>query len=90
MIFKLASLLDLALKVPLVAELGDDVAIAVAGEDLEALEHVGVAELLEDVDLREEQFLQLLALEGLELDDLDGHDVVCICRGVLEISWWAR
>lgn len=37
-------------EVSLIAELGDDVAVAVAGEDLEAAEDIGVAEFLEDVD----------------------------------------
>ena len=52
------------LEVPFVAELSDDVAVAVAGEHLIALEHIGMVELLQHVNLREEQFLKLLALEG--------------------------
>ena len=52
------------LEVPFVAELSDDVAVAVAGEHLVALEHIGMVELLQHVNLREEQFLKLLALEG--------------------------
>lgn len=41
------------LEISLVAQFGDDVAIPVAGEDLIALEDVGVAELFEYIDLRE-------------------------------------
>ena len=52
------------LEVSFVAELSDDVAVAVAGEHLVALEHIGMVELLQHVNLREEQFLKLLALEG--------------------------
>ena len=41
-----AGLLDPGLQVALVAELGDDVAVAVAGENLQAPEDVGVVQLL--------------------------------------------
>jgi hypothetical protein len=41
------------LEISLVAEFGDNVAVPVAGEDLIALEDVGVAELFEYIDLRE-------------------------------------
>ena len=61
-------------EVALVAEFGDDVAVAVAGEDLEAFEDIGVAQLLQDVDFREKEFLKFFALEGLEFYDLDGND----------------
>ena len=40
---KVPFLAETGLEVALVAELGDDVAVAVAGEDLEAAEDVGVA-----------------------------------------------
>ena len=33
-----------------------------------------MAQLLEDVDFREKKLLKFFALEGLELDDLDGYD----------------
>ena len=61
-------------EVALVAEFGDDVAVAIAGEDLEAFEDIGVAQLLQDVDFREKEFLKFFALEGLEFYDLDGND----------------
>ena len=89
-LLEVAVLAQAGLEVALVAELGDDVAIAVAGEDLVALEDVGVAQLLQHVDLREQQFLQLLALQRLQLHDLDRHDFVCISHPLLEISWCAR
>ncbi len=43
-------------------------------------------ESLEDVDFREEQLFQLLALEGFELDDLDSDDLVWMVGGVLVSS----
>ena len=45
-VVKGAGLLDLGLQVALVAELGDDIAVAVAGENLQAPEDVGVVQLL--------------------------------------------
>ena len=50
---KVAVLPETRLEVSLVAELGDDVAVAVAGENLKALEHIGVTQFFEDVDFRE-------------------------------------
>ena len=45
--FETLAALEFGLKVALVAEFCDDVAVAVAGEDLMALEDVGVTDLLE-------------------------------------------
>jgi hypothetical protein len=73
------------LKVTFSAELGDDIAVAVAGENLEAFEDIGVAQLFEDIDLREEQLLQLFAFERLKLHDLDGDDFICV-RGKVLVS----
>jgi hypothetical protein len=50
-------LLDLGLEVALVAQLGDDVAVAIAGEDLEAAQDVGMVHFLEHFDLGEEELL---------------------------------
>ena len=50
---EVALLSESGFEVPLVAEFGDDVAVAVAGEDLEAFEDIGVAQLLQDIDFRE-------------------------------------
>ena len=63
-------------QVALVAKLGDDVAVAVAGEDLEAAEDTGMAEFLEDVDFGEKELFQFFALEGLELNNFDGDNLV--------------
>ena len=38
------------LQIPLIAVLGNDVAVAIAGEDLEASEYIGMIELFEDID----------------------------------------
>jgi hypothetical protein len=69
-------LAESGLEVALAAEFGDDVAVAVAGEYLVAFEDVGVVQLFEDVDLGEEEFLEFLALQRLELDYLDGYNVI--------------
>ncbi len=50
-LLELVLFLDPPLEVSLVAQLGDDVAVSIAGEDLEAVEHVGVVHLLEHFDL---------------------------------------
>lgn len=48
---------EFGLQIALVAELGDDVAIAVAGKDVKAPKHARMVQLLQHVDLREKQFL---------------------------------
>lgn len=58
-------LAQFGLEVSLITELGDDVAIAIAGEDIETAEHIGMVQSLQHVYLREEKFLQFLAFEGL-------------------------
>ena len=47
---EVALLAESGFEVALVAELSDDVAVAVAGEDFEAFEDIGVAQLLQNVD----------------------------------------
>lgn len=59
-----------------IAQLCDDIAIPIAGKDLVALEDVGVIELFEDVNLREEELFKLLALQGLEFNDLYGYNFI--------------
>lgn len=51
------------LQIPFVAQLGDDVTVPIASEDLMAFEDVGVAEFFEHVNLREEEFLKFFAFE---------------------------
>ena len=41
------------LKIPFIAQLSDDVAVPIAGEDLMAFEDIGMAEFFKHVDLRE-------------------------------------
>ena len=53
MLVEVSLLPESGFEVALVAEFGDDVAVAVAGEDLEAFEDIGVAQLLQDIDFRE-------------------------------------
>lgn len=51
------------LQIPFVAQLGDDVTVPIAGENLMTFEDVGVAEFFKHVDLREEEFLKFFAFE---------------------------
>lgn len=64
------------LQIALVAELGDDVAVAVAGEDLEASEDIGMAEFLEDIDFGEKELFQFFTFEGLQLHNFDGDNLI--------------
>ena len=64
---------EFALKISFVAQFGDDIAVSIAGKHLVAPEYIGMVELLQDFDLREEQLLELLAFEAVQLDDLDSH-----------------
>lgn len=48
-----------------------------------------MVQFLEDVDFGEEQLLQFLTLEGVELDDLDGHCFPCVDEQLLVSSWCA-
>ena len=66
------------LEIAAIAYFGDDIAVSMGGEHFEAPQDVGVIELFEDIDFGEEEFFQLLGLEGVELNDLDGNCLVCI------------
>lgn len=65
---------DPLLEVPLVAKLSDNIAISIWEERLIELDDIGVAHLLQDADLLEDELLEVLGLECVERDDLDGHD----------------
>lgn len=78
-----AAAAEFALEVAFVAEFGDDVAVAIAGENLVAAQDVGMVQLLQDINFGEEKFFKLLALEAVEFDDLDGDDFFCMGRGLL-------
>ena len=45
-----------------------------------------MTQFLENIDFREEEFLELLALEGLELYYFDGDDLIWVGWGVLVSS----
>lgn len=53
-LIKISLLPQSRLQIPLIAQLGDDVTVPIAGEDLMAFEDIGVAKFFEHVDLREE------------------------------------
>ena len=86
----LAVLSESSFEVTITAEFGDDVAVTVAGEYLEAFEDIRVVKALEYIDFGVEQFLELLALQGLQFDYFDCYDFVWVGGAVLVISWWAR
>jgi hypothetical protein len=54
---EVAILSESRLEISLSAKLGDDIAVSIAGEYLEALENIGMAEFFENIDFREEQLL---------------------------------
>ena len=60
---KVALFAKAGLEVTFVAELSYDVAVSVAGEDLETFEHVRMVEFLQDVNLGKQKFLKLFAFE---------------------------
>ena len=64
---------ELGLQVALVAEFSDDVAVAIAGEDLVALEDVGMIQFFKNLNFGEEELLQFPAFEGIELYYFDGN-----------------
>ena len=86
----LAVLSESGFQVTIAAEFSDDVTVTVAGEYLEAFEDIGMVKALEYIDFGVEQFFELLALQGLQLDYFDCYDFVWVGGAVLVISWWAR
>jgi hypothetical protein len=74
--------LEAFLEVALAAELRDDVAVAVGEEGLVEPDHVGVTHLLQDADLLEDELLEVLGLERVQRDDLDGHGLFWVGQGV--------
>lgn len=52
--FQLLFFLDFVLQVALVAKLGDDIAVSIAGEDFKAAQDIGVVHLFEDLYFWEE------------------------------------
>ena len=67
---------DSALEVPLVAKLGDNVAVIIAGKHLDAVENVGMLEGFQDVYLGVEELYEGGALHRGQLDDLDGRHLI--------------
>lgn len=53
------------LKISFATELGDDIAVSIAGEYLEALENIGMAQFFENINFRKQQLLQFFAFERL-------------------------
>lgn len=62
------------LEIALVADFGDDVAVAVGEQRLVKLDDVGVVHLLQDADLLEDELLQPLGLQRIQRHDLYGHN----------------
>lgn len=58
-------------QIPLVAELGDDVAVIDGGVDIEAVDEIGVLQFLQDLYLAVE--LVVPSVLAAQVDDLDGY-----------------
>lgn len=56
---------EFGLQIPAIADLSDDVAVAITTEDFMAFEDIWVVELFQDIDLREKEFFQFGGLEGI-------------------------
>lgn len=80
---------QLTLQIPLITKLSNDIAIAIARKNLMASQYIRMVELFKYIDFREEQLLQFLALEAVELDDLDCDYILWVTLWVLVISLWA-
>ena len=48
---------EFGLQVASIAELSDDIAVAIAGEDFVALQNIGMVEFFQHIDFRKEQLL---------------------------------
>jgi hypothetical protein len=75
-------LLEPLVEIPFVAELSDDVAVALGEESLLEVKDVGVVQGLQYLDLLVDQFLQSFGLEFVQGDDFDGYCVLCVGKGV--------
>lgn len=84
--FRISKLLSLALEtfleISLIAKFSDDVAIAIREERLVELDDVGVAHLLKNAYLLEDQLLEMFRLQSIQGDDLDGDYFICMRGGV--------
>lgn len=77
---------DLIGQIALVAQLRDDVAIAVAHQRLMEAEDVGVVHLLQYAYFFKDQRLQLLGLERVQRNYLNGHCLLCVKAQLLVFS----
>jgi hypothetical protein len=66
-----------ARKVALVAELGHDVAVLLAHEDLMALENIRVVELFEKGEFVLPELREFVGVDACEFDDFDGIEFFC-------------
>lgn len=67
---------EFALKISIIAQLCDNVAVSIAGEYFIAAQNVGMIKFFEDFNFGEEQFFKLFRLERIELDNFDGDGLV--------------
>jgi len=63
-LIKVAIFSHLRLEITLITKFRDYVAVSITGKNFKTSEHIRVTQFLENVDLREEQLLKLLAFEG--------------------------
>lgn len=67
---------EFGLEISTIADLGDDVAISIWGENFKTSQDVWVVKLLKDINFGEEKFLKFLWLERIEFYDLYGNSFV--------------
>lgn len=66
----------LCLQVALIAKLGDDVTISIAGKNLKTSKNIWMAEFFQYVYFGKKKLLEFLRLEGIQLYDLNGYNLI--------------
>lgn len=69
---------ELAFQIPLIAQLGYNIAVSIARKHFKATQNIRMVQLLQHFNLREQQLLQLPGLERIELYDFYCHSLVLI------------
>ena len=72
------SLLDAVVQVALPTQLGHNIAISLGKQGFDEAEDVGMPEQLQNPDLFEDKFLEVLVFELVKGNHLDGHYFFCV------------
>ena len=70
-------------EVTFITELGNDVAVTIASKYFKTFKDIGVAQLLEYIDLWEKKFLKFFTFQGLELYYFNGNNFLLIKEDLL-------